>query len=101
MVTTVFGFGNYAKTDPKQVPIHGKTLEAQYATNQALVYIAIILIFFMLCTKPCMVKFGSKHQVHEENQIEFSQINQINDEDKPSSINVDANASGEDLMQRR
>lgn len=33
MVTTVFGFGQYAKTNPDQVPIHGKTLEAQYATN--------------------------------------------------------------------
>ena len=71
MVTTVFGFGNYAETDPKQVPFFGSSLESQYSVNMALVYIAIILIFVMLCTKPCIVKFSGNKQVGEENQIEF------------------------------
>lgn len=97
MVSTVFGFGAYDKdADPPLSPVVGSSMGAQYGTNQTLVYIAIILILVMLCTKPCIVKFSSGHQVHEENQIEFQAINQNDsepsDRNRPS-INADASAS--------
>jgi hypothetical protein len=41
------------------------------------VYTAILLIFVMLCTKPCMVKLSGSPHVHEE--IEFQQVNQQDD----------------------
>ena len=72
MVGTVFGFGSYDKdADPPLSPIIGGSMTQQYSTNQSFVYLAIVLILVMLCTKPCIVKFSSGHQVHEENQIEF------------------------------
>lgn len=81
MVATVFGFGSYPKDNqPPLVPIIGSSMDQMYSINMALVYIAIILILVMLCTKPCIVKFSGGHQVHEENQIEFQAINQ-NDQD--------------------
>lgn len=80
-------------------------MEAQYSINQALFYIAVLLIFVMLCTKPCIVKFSGNKQVHEENQIEFQQIDQIEEKDKPinSVINQadqSREQSSEDMMQR-
>lgn len=80
-------------------------MEAQYSINQALFYIAVLLIFVMLCTKPCIVKFSGNKQVHEENQIEFQQIDQIEEKDKPinSVINQadqSREQSSEDMMAR-
>ena len=97
MVATVFGFGSYDKNaDPPLSPVVGSSMDVQYGTNQALVYIAIILILVMLCTKPCIVKFTSGHHVHEENSIEFQAINQNDsepsDRNRPS-INADNSAS--------
>lgn len=67
MVVTVFGFGNYVERDPPETPFYGATLNQQYAIHMAFVYIAILLILVMLCTKPCIVKFAGSKQVHEEN----------------------------------
>ena len=107
MVTTVFGFGNYAETTPEMTPIVGGSLNQQYSTNMALVYIAVILILVMLCTKPCIVKLSGGHQIHEENQIEFQAINQNDNADvmRPQSINPDNSASRDistdQMVQRR
>jgi len=101
MVVTVFGFGNYVERDPPETPFYGATLNQQYAIHMAFVYIAILLILVMLCTKPCIVKFAGSKQVHEENQIEFQQIPQsINDNDK-NAINDNSREASEDMMQRR
>jgi len=78
MVTTVFQFGAYdADLKPPQVPLVGGSMSGQFALGQSLVYTAILLIFVMLCTKPCMVKLGGSPHVHEE--IEFQQVNQQDD----------------------
>lgn len=74
MVTTVFQFGAYTEKVPAEVPFFGGSLDTQYSVNLTLVVIAILLVFVMLCTKPCIVKFSSKKHVHQE--IEFQQVNQ-------------------------
>lgn len=71
MVTTVFAGGAYEEKKPPLKPILGSSMDQQYAINKALVYIAVILILVMLCTKPCIVKFSGSGESHEHNQIEF------------------------------
>ena len=50
---------------PLMRPIIGGSMDEQYRTNGSLAIIAILLIFVMLCTKPCIVKFKGEAQVHE------------------------------------
>lgn len=108
MVTTVFQFGAYATTTPMMTPFFGATLEEQYKVNMAFVYIAILLMLVMLCTKPCIVKFSGGSHVHEE--IEFQAVRQDEPRDisgsekkKLASINnTDSrDVSADDVMMRR
>lgn len=78
MVTTVFQFGQYTQKDPSELPFFSDSLDTQYSVNFTLVVIAILLVFVMLCTKPCIVKFSAKKHVYEE--IEFQQVNQQEDD---------------------
>lgn len=74
----------------------------------AFLYIAIVLILVMLCTKPCIVKFSGSSNVHEE--IEFQAVRQEEPRDisgsekkKIASINnTDSrDVSADDVMMRR
>jgi len=74
MVTTVFQFGAYDETlVPPQVQLFGDSMRGQFNVCQGLVYTAILLIFVMLCTKPCLVKLQGTSHVQDE--IEFQQVN--------------------------
>jgi hypothetical protein len=44
---------------------------AQYSTNVTFAILAFLLIFVMLCTKPCIVKFKGDSHVHQSNEVEF------------------------------
>lgn len=105
MVATVFGFGSFPEQEPPIAPIIGRNTPQMYSINMALVYIAIILILVMLCTKPMIVKFSGGHQVHEENQIEFQAINQVDQESRlKGSINDESasrDISSDQMVQRR
>ena len=115
MVTTVFQFGAYDDTlVPPQVPLFGSSMKHQFTVCQALVYTAILLIFVMLCTKPCMVKLQGTSHVQDE--IEFQQVNQQDDNTQikdmgynqnrnqnPASINYTENRdmSSDDVFMKR
>ena len=81
MVTTVFQFGSFEqrKAAPYIHPLIFSNPELepndlnnkQYSFSLTLVVIAILLIFVMLCTKPCLVKCKGDSHVHENEGIEF------------------------------
>jgi len=117
MVTTVFQFGSFEqrKNAPFIHPLifsnpelpNDELNNKQYSFCLTLVVIAILLIFVMLCTKPCLVKCKGDSHVHENEGIEFQAIAQNDDKDKmniKSINNADSSRgdmSSEEIMQRR
>lgn len=77
MITQVFAFGDYEKTDPNDLmrPVVGKTNKDMYSIGLALLAIVIVVIPIMLCTKP--IYFGCCGPDHDEDrdEIEFTNIN--------------------------
>ena len=107
MVTTVFQFGGFEQN--KQAPyIHPLIFtppldttpdvdlnNTQYTFCLSLVVIAILLIFVMLCTKPCLVKCKGDSHVHEHEGIEFQAIDQNDDKIQNKAINQNDSSRGD------
>ena len=77
MITQVFGFGDYKKTDPdnKMLPVVGKDNDQMYAIGLALLAIVVVVIPVMLCFKPIYYGcFGPDHD-DDNDEIEFTNIN--------------------------
>lgn len=80
MITEVFGFGQWNKTGYENLePVIGKTNDEQYGIGMALLFIVVILVPVMLCTKPIMYACLHNDADDEQDEIEFTNINRGDD----------------------
>jgi len=77
MITQVFGFGDYHKTDPdnRMIPVIGKDNDQMYAIGLALLLIVVVVIPVMLCFKPIYYGCFGPDQEDDNDEIEFTNIN--------------------------
>jgi V-type H+-transporting ATPase subunit a len=110
MITTVFGGGSppggeiqysfLVPGDRTTYPASPSMQATMYNTSMILLVLAVICVPLMLLVKPLCCR--KKHAVHENAEIEFAQISQVDNDNQQHSINAGhADGGADDLLNNR
>ena len=101
MIDTVFNFGKSKSPEGSRAYI-GADLPAQMTTGFALLVIVFLLIPVMLFVKPCCFRGDDGHDDdHENNQIEFANINNMEQNNQIQRSSDDNRGATDDAMIKR